>query len=160
MANIEKKDNLESKNNKFKDWLNSLKDSILWKDKEKDQLQGETSHASESLKSTVINEALDNLKLNMEKWLNLDERDNNTKAELDEFFQEWKKEFFDAKKTYAEKRFVYKYKKIETRPIDVQKWIGNSVEKITDEISNWKKEKNPVARSLLRIVDWIMSTEK
>jgi hypothetical protein len=29
MSNIEKKDNLESKNNKFKDWLNSLKDSIL-----------------------------------------------------------------------------------------------------------------------------------
>lgn len=160
MANIEKKDNLESKSNKFKDWLNSLKDSILWKDKEEEQLNNETSHAGESLKSTVINEALDNLELNMKKWLKFKEGDNNTKAELHEFFQEWKKEFFDSNKTHEERNFVRKYKKIESRPVDVQKWIKESAEDITNEISNWKKEKNPVARSLLRIVDWIMSTEK
>lgn len=160
MSNIEKKDNLESKNNKFKDWLNSLKDSILWKNKEKEQIQNETWNASESLKSNVINSALDNLNLNIQKWLDLHDADDNTKAELNEFFKEWKKEFSDNNETHDEKKFVHEYKKIESRPAAVQRWIENSVEKIENEISNWKQEKNPVARSLLRIVNRIMETEK
>jgi hypothetical protein len=46
------------------------------------------------------------------------------------------------------------------RPLAVQKAIRESVDLIVDDISSRKKEKNPIARSLLKIVDLIMSTEK
>gem|GEM_PF-1852686 len=46
------------------------------------------------------------------------------------------------------------------RPEAVKESIQSSADKILDEIYNWEEEKNPVARSLLRIVNWIMKTEK
>jgi hypothetical protein len=46
------------------------------------------------------------------------------------------------------------------RPEAVKESIQSSADKILDEIYNWKEEKNPVARSLLRIVNWVMKTEK
>ncbi|HRU50374.1 MAG TPA: hypothetical protein P5155_02615, partial [Candidatus Absconditabacterales bacterium] len=66
--------------------------------------------------------------------------------------------------TKTEKRVVKKHKNmvksLSNRPGGVQEAIGESVDKILDEIYNWREEKNPVARSLLKIVNWIMKTEK
>jgi len=66
--------------------------------------------------------------------------------------------------TKTEKRVVKKHgqmvNKFAGRPEAVKESIQSSADKILDEIYNWKEEKNPVARSLLRIVNWIMKTEK
>lgn len=57
-------------------------------------------------------------------------------------------------------RTVKKYTSIENRNIDVQNAIKESWESVLDEILNWKEEKNPVAKSLLGIANWILKTEE
>jgi hypothetical protein len=44
--------------------------------------------------------------------------------------------------------------------LGVQEAIMESVDLIVDEVNSRNKEKNPIARSLLKIVDLIMKTEK
>jgi hypothetical protein len=88
---------------------------------------------------------------------------NERKDKVSEFFDAGQKEF-EKVDTKTEKRVVKKHKNmvksLSNRPGWVQEAIGESVDKILDEIYNWKEEKNPVARSLLKIVNWIMKTEK
>jgi hypothetical protein len=88
---------------------------------------------------------------------------NERKDKVSEFFDAGQKEF-EKVDTKTEKRVVKKHKNkvksLSNRPGWVQEAIGESVDKILDEIYNWEEEKNPVARSLLKIVNWIMKTEK
>jgi hypothetical protein len=49
---------------------------------------------------------------------------------------------------------------ISDRPLGVQKAIMESVDLIVDEINSRKRERSPIARSLFKIVDLIMKTEK
>lgn len=92
---------------------------------------------------------------------------NKTKSELDsikidkvsEFFDQGKEEFKKID-TFKEKKVVRKHNKYINRPIEVKDAIEDSSDRILDEIYNWKKEKNVVSRSLLRIVNWIIKTEK
>lgn len=96
------------------------------------------------------------------EWLN-QKANEKSKDKVSEFFKEWEEELkvIDTRK---EKRFVKKYKKMKgissERPEAVKNAIESSVDDVLDEIYNWEKEKNPVARSLLRIVNMIMKTEK
>ena len=118
---------------------------------------------TDKLKKNAVDSALDNLQANIEKWLNIDETDNETKQELVDFFNEWKNEleFIDTKE---EEKLVEKLtssgKFTKDREPEIVAKIVESADKIENEIKDWQKEKNPVARSLLKIVNWIMWTEK
>ncbi len=82
---------------------------------------------------------------------------------IDDFFaitDNKEKEELENIDTKSERKVLKKYKKILNRKIDVQKEIINSWEFVLEEIRDWKKEKNPVAKSLLRITKWILKTEK
>ncbi|HKL43969.1 MAG TPA: hypothetical protein VJ892_01680 [Candidatus Absconditabacterales bacterium] len=82
---------------------------------------------------------------------------------IDDFFaitDNKEKEELENIDTKSERKVLKKYKKILNRKIDVQKEIINSGEFVLEEIRDWKKEKNPVAKSLLRITKWILKTEK
>ncbi len=147
------------------DDLNSLKN-----DKTKEVKKTESTwDALNNLGDALVNSKLEELQNKIEDTL-LDSalesssiwesNDQITKGQIDKFFEKWKEEFYDDKKTVVEDKFTQKYKNIEDRSVDVAKWIENSADKIIDEIKNWEKEQNPVARSLLRFVNRIMKSEK
>jgi len=158
------------------------------KDKDKDlddndNLREDLDFSSEllSLENEIRNVARDKLKEKEQEvvWNVSDELDslsaeivlsgiewgkvNESKDKVSEFFDAGQKEF-EKVDTKTEKRVVKKHKNmvksLSNRPGWVQEAIGESVDKILDEIYNWREEKNPVARSLLKIVNWIMKTEK
>ncbi|HRX64076.1 MAG TPA: hypothetical protein P5060_03170 [Candidatus Absconditabacterales bacterium] len=89
---------------------------------------------------------------------------------IDDFFEKAEKVDNDLENTdeiekeigrkFKRTRTVKKYNSIENRNIDVQNAIKESGESVLDEITNWKEEKNPVAKSLLSIANWILKTEK
>ncbi len=163
---------------------NKDKDESLDKDlDDNDNLREDLDFSSElsSLENEIRNAAGDKLKEEKQKvvWNVSDELDslsaeivlsgiewgkvNERKDKVSEFFDAGQKEF-EKVDTKTEKRVVKKHKNmvksLSNRPGWVQEAIGESVDKILDEIYNWKEEKNPVARSLLKIVNWIMKTEK
>mgnify|MGYP007069027660 CR=1 FL=1 len=172
-----------------KDIENKNKDKSLDKDLDnKDNLREDLDFSSElsNLEKEIRNAAGDKLK-EKEQEVVWNVSDENVSDELDSLSAEiilsgieWGKvnerkdkvsEFFDAGQkefekvdTKTEKRVVKKHKNmvksLSNRPGWVQEAIGESVDKILDEIYNWREEKNPVARSLLKIVNWIMKTEK
>lgn len=113
---------------------------------------GNFSWELENLKNLVKQEAI-----NKKEYLE-DSRINEDLDKIDNFFEEWKEEFKKID-TEDEEKIIKIYNKIKDRPVVVQKEIEKISNKVLDEIYNWKKEKNPVARSLLRIVSWIMKTE-
>ena len=163
---------------------NKDKDESLDKDlDDNDNLREDLDFSSElsSLENEIRNAAGDKLKEEKQKvvWNVSDELDslsaeivlsgiewgkvNERKDKVSEFFDAGQKEF-EKVDTKTEKRVVKKHKNkvksLSNRPGWVQEAIGESVDKILDEIYNWEEEKNPVARSLLKIVNWIMKTEK
>ena len=148
----------------FFDELSSLEDNIrelAWdkiKQKEqveKEQIVSKTKGNLESLHESMLSWAESRLeqKKISEKW----------KDKVSEFFDAGQKEF-EKIDTKVEKRVVRRHSQMVDRfagrPEAVKESIQSSADKILDEIYNWKEEKNPVARSLLRIVNWIMKTEK
>lgn len=118
---------------------------------------------TEKIKDTTIDSTLDNLNLDMQEWLNLKESDSETKEELNQFFKAWKEELkndieqpWEAKlreKLFESKRFGKRSPEIVTQ-------IAKSATKIENEIQNWKKEPNLIAKWLLNVVNRIMKTEK
>lgn len=147
----EKKENND--NNEKKGWRDSIKDFVEWKYKE----------YTDRLKKGAVDSALDNLQANVEKWLNIDEADNKTKKELAEFFDKWKDEL-KIVDTEEEEQLVEKLtsngKFFKGRDPEIVAKIEESASEIENEIKNWQSQGSTVARSLLRIVDWIMWTEK
>ncbi len=135
MKNIDKNNNIEPDENSF-EWLSD------------DEIAKKFEEQMDKLKKIAKKEAREN-----------DEDPEKILDKIDDFFENWKEELekIDTKK---EKKAIKKYKKILNRGIDVQKEIINSWEFVLGEIKNWEKEKNPVAKSLLRIIKWILNTEK
>lgn len=166
---IENKDiqwnNIEKKNsNWFREKRESIKNFLEWKKNiDKIQVEEETSRKAENLKDSAIDSTLDNLNLDMQEWLELQDSDDETKEELNKFFEKWKKELKDDIDTTEEKELSVKLlqsSRFKNRSPETVQQIAKSAIKIESEIINWKQEKNPVARSLLKIVNWIMWTEK
>lgn len=122
---------------------------------EKEQIVSKTKGNLESLHESMLSWA--------ESWLEQKQVNETWKDKVSEFFDVGKEEF-EKIDTKIEKRVVKKHgqmvDKFAGRPEAVKESIQSSADKILDEIYNWKEEKNPVARSLLRIVNWIMKTEK
>lgn len=157
--------NIEKKNsNWFREKRESIKNFLEWKKNvDKLKVEEETSSKTEKLKDSAIDSTLDNLNLDMQEWLELQNSDDKTKEELNKFFEKWKEELKDNTNTLEEKELsekLFKNKRFEKRSPEIVQQIAKSATKIENEIKDWQKEKNPVARSLLKIVDWIMSTEK
>ena len=163
---------------------NKDKDESLDKDlDDNDNLREDLDFSSElsSLENEIRNAAGDKLKEEKQKvvWNVSDELDslsaeivlsgiewgkvNERKDKVSEFFDAGQKEF-EKIDTKVEKRVVRRHSQMVDRfagrPEAVKESIQSSADKILDEIYNWEEEKNPVARSLLRIVNWIMKTEK
>lgn len=168
--NIENKKNIQWENferestNWFREKWESVKNFLKWKkDAEEIQVEEETSRKTENLKDSAIDSTLDNLNLDMQEGLELKDSDDKTKEELNQFFEAWKQGLKnDIEQPWeAELRErLFKSKRFGKRSPEVVTQIAKSATKIENEIKDWQKEKNPVARSLLKIVDWIMSTEK
>ena len=157
--------NIEKKNsNWFREKRESIKNFLEWKKNvDKLKVEEETSSKTENLKDSAIDSTLDNLNLDMQEWLELQNSDDKTKEELNKFFEKWKKEFKDDVQTPEEQELSQKLlqsDRFKNRSTETVQQIAKSATKIENEIKDWQKEKNPVARSLLKIVDWIMSTEK
>lgn len=166
---IENKDiqwnNIEKKNgNWFREKWESIKNFLEWKKNiDKIQVEEETSRQKENLKDSAIDSTLDNLNLDMQEWLELKDADDETKKELNQFFEKWKKEFKDDVQTLEDQELSQKLlqsDRFKNRSTETVQQIAKSATNIENEIKDWPKEKNPVAKSLLKIVDWIMSTEK
>jgi len=157
--------NIEKKNsNWFREKRESIKNFLEWKKNvDKLKVKEETSNKVETLKDSAIDSTLDNLNLDMQEWLELQDSDDETKEELNKFFEKWKKELKDDIDTTEEKELSVKLLqsgRFKNRSPETVQQIAKSATNIENEIKDWPKEKNPVARSLLKIVDWIMSTEK
>ena len=166
---IENKDiqwnNIEKKNsNWFREKRESIKNFLEWKKNvDKLKVEEETSRQKENLKDSAIDSTLDNLNLDMQEWLELKDADDETKKELNQFFEKWKKEFKDDVQTPEDQELSQKLlqsDRFKNRSTETVQQIAKSATNIENEIKDWPKEKNPVARSLLKIVDWIMWTEK
>ena len=157
--NIEKNDK-----NWFREKRESIKNFLEWKKNiDKIWVEEETSRKAENLKDSAIDSTLDNLNLDMQEWLELQDSDDETKEELNKFFEKWKKELKHDIDTTEEKELsvnLLQSGRFKNRSPETVQQIAKSATKIESEIKNWKQEKNPVARSLLKIVDWIMGTEK
>ena len=157
--------NIEKKNtNWFKEKWESIKNFLEWK-KDVDELKvkEETSNKAENLKDSAIDSTLDNLNLDMQEGLELKDSDDETKEELEHFFEKWKEELKDNIDTPEEKELSEKLlqsDRFKNRSPETVQQIAKSATKIETEIKNWQTEKNPVAKSLLKIVNWIMGTEK
>lgn len=157
--------NIEKKNtNWFKEKWESIKNFLEWK-KDVDELKvkEETSNKAENLKDSAIDSTLDNLNLDMQEGLELKDSDDETKEELEHFFEKWKEELKDTIDTPEEKELSEKLlqsDRFKNRSPETVQQIAKSATKIETEIKNWQTEKNPVAKSLLKIVNWIMGTEK
>jgi hypothetical protein len=82
-------------------------------------------------------------------------------VESDEIQKETQNVLADIKNVWKEKQHSHtRSYMIENRDKQVVEWIKQSSKNIEDDIKNWDKEQNPVARSLLNIANKIMGTEK
>ena len=166
---IENKDiqwnNIEKKSsNWFRDKWESVKNFLEWKkDADEIQVEEETSRKTENLKDSAIDSTLDNLNLDMQEGLELKDSDDKTKEELNQFFEAWKQELKnDIEQPWeAELRErLFKSKRFGKRSPEIVTQIAKSATKIKNEIENFEKEPNLVARWLLNVVRHIMKTEK
>lgn len=134
------------------DLENEIKNAIPDEIKKKEEIQQNTFDELDSLATEVVESGFE--------W---NKHSEKPKDRVWEFFDTGKKEF-EKVDTFKEKRVIGKHKKMTNkfadRPETVKEAIQNSSDKILEEIYNWKQEKNPVARSLLKIVNRIMKTEK
>lgn len=155
MNNLEK--NRENSDHlSFWDKLRNLRDSILWKKETVEDIKWETSEKSEILKSNVIDSALENLSASVDKILESDEIQQETQDALAEIKNMKRDKVHSHPKSSAvEKTYV-----VEDRDEEVVEWINQSSKHVEDEIKNWDKEPNFIARSLLNVANKIMGTER
>lgn len=157
---LDNKDNLREDLD-FSSELSNLENEI--RNAARDKLKKEEQEVVWNVSDENVLDELDSLSaeiiLSGIEWGKVNER----KDKVSEFFDAGQKEF-EKVDTKTEKRVVKKHgqmvDKFAGRPEAVKESIQSSADKILDEIYNWKEEKNPVARSLLKIVNWIMKTEK
>lgn len=149
--------NLESKDsNWLKRQWESIRNFLEWKQKaDKIKVEEEVSENSEKLKQSAVDSTLENLNLDMEKWSEISDSEIEIKGELDQILHKWKK---DIKQVPTHKEMSQRI--INGRSPEVSQQISNSATKVEDEIKNWENEENPIARSLLKMANWLMNTEK
>lgn len=156
--NIDNKDLIEEDLEGNENWRD-----FAWAEKlEKNIEAWRTQKEAKNLGETIVDRELDNLHNKIELWLEKANVKDITKNELNDFFSEWKEKLNDDKHTFREWRLkrLLKSDRFKKRSEHVVERIEESASTVENEIKNWQKEKNPVARSLLRIVNWIMWTEK
>lgn len=168
--NIENKKNIQWENferestNWFREKRESVKNFLKWKkNAEEIQVEEDTSRKTENLKDSAIDSTLDNLNLDMQEWLELKNSDDKTKEELNQFFEAWKQELKnDIEQPWeAELRDrLFKSKRFGKRSPETVIQIAKSATKIKNEIENFEKEPNLIAKWLLNVVKHIMETEK
>ena len=109
-----------------------------------------------------INGDLDALKKSILQKISVENLDGSEqiKDTVDDIFEKWIEELHDAKETSKEKRFVRKIKKVNFDNVEVKQEKQRSFDRVLSSITNWRNEKNPVAKVLLRMADWIIWTEK
>lgn len=135
------------------EWAKNFEESIeAWK----------TQKETKDLGEGIVDRELDDLHNKIELWLEKANVKDITKDELNNFFSEWKEKINDDKHTFREWRLkrLLKSDRFKERSEHVVERIEESAGTVENEIKNWRDQKNPVARSLLRIVRWIMWTEK
>ena len=175
-------DNFDNKNsveqnwgnneNNERNWFRRTINSLFWKEKaEKNEVGENAGRETSNLMEDVGNEKLDDLHNKIEFTFEQQGIIEDTRDALDDFFEAGKKEFSDdiqpideedgKKINYeAEVEALMNLEKFKNRPLWVIRGIAQSSEKIKDEIVNRKKQENPVAKSLFRIINRIMGTEK
>ena len=145
--------------NWFKEKWEAVKDFLQWrKNAEVSDIREKTSTQEESLRDSAIDSRLQDL----EKQQDIQDSQIDTKKELDDLLIEWmwKK---DSKDVLREKELAQKLlnnDRFKNRSQDVREEIAYSADNVSQDIENYDKEQNPIARSLLWIVNKIMKTEK
>lgn len=172
--NFDNKDSVEqnwrNNENNEKNWFRRTINSLFWKEKaEKDEVGKDIEGQTGNLIEDVGNKNLDDLHNKIEFTFEQQGIIEDTKDALDDFFDAGKKEFSDDIQPIdpenginyeAEVEDLMNSDKFKNRPLWVIRGIAKSSEKIKDEIVNRKKQENPVAKSLFRIINRIMGTEK
>lgn len=150
---IQWSDNEKKNSNWFKERWESLKNFLEWK---KNDVIWNSSKKSEWLKDLVVDSSL----LDMEKWSELSDSEEKTREELTGFFDKWQKDKGNVsnKEKFSQQAW-YDAARFEGRSPEAVQEIENSAMKLEDEIKNWDKEENPVAKALYGAVDSIMKTE-
>lgn len=119
----------------------------------------------DKLKKIAKNEIHEETRDDLDALKNKEKKESNYEInedldkQVDNYFDQVDKEFEEIN-TQEENNVVVKYKNISKRNIDIQKAIIKSWESVLDEILNWKEQKSVVSRSLLKIANWILNTEK
>ena len=99
--------------------------------------------------------------LDMEKWSELSDSEIDTKEQLDQLFEQWKKNKKDVlNHKELSWEILHNYERFQNRSPEVVEQISTSAAKIEDEIKNWKKEENPIARFLLKMANWLNNGKK
>lgn len=155
MENLEKKDRLDAKGGKFKEWLNSLKDFVLyWKDREEKKIEDETIAISEMLKWNVVDSALDGLDLDVQKSIETQDSDLEVMSQLNDLVKNWKNKINKASKQFLSES------KIDNRLEWVREWLIESEDHVLSDMKNWEKEPNLIARWLYKLAYSINNTKK
>lgn len=111
---------------------------------------------SEWLKDLVVDSSL----LDMEKWSELSDSEIDTKEQLDQFFEKWKKNKKDLlNQKELSQQVIHNSEKFQWRSSEAVHEIENAAMAVENDIKNWGKEENPIARILLKTANWIMDTE-
>ncbi len=143
--NVEDEKNLA---NQFDKNMDKLK---WWNDISWNQISNELKN----LKS-FIEESIDEQEELKDLEKSFDDKGSEiNKDKVDIFFDE-----IDNINKNTDRKIVKKYKKIKDRWFDVKEKIVEASDVIIGFVKNWDKEKNPVAKVLLRIADWILRSEK
>jgi len=159
----------ENKNREINEGWNKHRDILSWvnrifhrvdnvKKQEVIEAQDQARNSTENLGKLTVDQALDDLQANVEKWLDIQESNDSAKKELNDFFEKWKEDYEKNEKMAND--FVDNYNTLKNRNKDIAQSIKSSANYVQLEIDSWDSEPNYVARSLLRIVKWIMNTEK
>ena len=150
-----KKDRLESKSGKFKEWLNSLKDFVLyWKDREEKKVENETIATSEILKWNVVDSALDGLDLDVQKSIESQDTDLEVMSQLNDLVKNWKNKINRSNKQLLSEG------EIDSRSEWVKEWLIESEDHVLSDMKNWDKEPNLIARWLYKLAYAINNTKK
>ena len=161
-------DNIDNNNSVEQDWQN--REGVNnWnnfldenENREKQIVEWNTNEEAENMKDDMIKQSLDKLQNKIGTAFEKADVTQDTKDKLDRFFDKSKEELTDDKYSVYELpvKLLMKTNRFKNRSEWAVDNIVKSANKIENEINNWKDETNPVARSLLKIVRWIMWTEK
>lgn len=175
MDNIENNKNTQWENveqkgsNRLKEKWEAVKDFLKWKkDAEELNVEEEAKDKAGSLADKIGKEQLEDLHNKIESTFEKQGIIEDTRDALSDFFKEGEKEFSDDVQPIDEDGINYEAevaslmnsKRFKNRSLWVVRGIAKSAENIKSEILHWEKEKSLVAKTLFRIINRIIGTEK